>query len=54
MRWFDEYDRPLGAPLGAAKKEGYKYTRKFKHATVSLDLKTETAEINWSGNKAAR
>lgn len=54
MRWFDEYDRPLGAPLEKAKKEGYKYTRKFKHATVSLDLKAETAEINWSSIKATR
>ena len=54
MRWFDEYDRPLGEPQGVAKRNGYKYTRVFKHATVTLDLKKQTADIKWdhpSSNK---
>lgn len=52
MRWMDAYDRPLGAPLGAAVKDGYKYTRKFKHAKVLLDLKGQTADIQWTDPKA--
>jgi len=48
MRWFDEYERPLGEPQGAAIKNGYKYTRAFKYATVSLDLEAQTADIKWS------
>jgi len=48
MRWFDEYERPLGEPQGAAIKNGYKYTRVFKYATVSLDLEAQTADIKWS------
>ena len=47
MRHFEEYDRPLGAPSGQAKKDGYVYTRQFKHAEVTLDLKKRIADINW-------
>ncbi|MCP5538204.1 MAG: hypothetical protein H7A51_18475 [Akkermansiaceae bacterium] len=47
MRWFPEYDRPLGPPLGPAKKNGYQYTRQFKHATVLLDIKKRSADIKW-------
>lgn len=47
MRMFPEYDRLLGPPNGPAKKDGYRYTRSFKHATVSLDLTKRTAEIKW-------
>ncbi len=54
MRWMDEYDRPLGAPLGVAVKDGYKYTREFKHATVFLDLKEQTSNIVWTSPKAKK
>jgi len=47
MRWFAEYDKPLGAPLGPAIKDGYTYTRSFKHAKVKLDIKNRTADIQW-------
>ncbi|MGJ8656016.1 MAG: putative glycoside hydrolase [Akkermansiaceae bacterium] len=47
MRQFEEYNKPLGAPAGPAKKDGYVYTRTFEHAKVKLDLKKRTADINW-------
>ena len=53
MRHLDEYDRPLGAPKGPAKKTGYIYTREFEHASVKLDIVKQTADIKWdkSSNK---
>ncbi|MGJ8640946.1 MAG: putative glycoside hydrolase [Opitutaceae bacterium] len=47
MRWFPEYDKPLGAPKAPAVKDGYTYTRSFEHATVFLDVQKRTAEIRW-------
>ena len=47
MRWFPEYDRPLGPPRGPAKKDGYRYSRSFRHATVQLDIQKRTASIQW-------
>lgn len=47
MRWFAEYDRPLGPPNGPAKKDGVRYTRTFMHASVTVDLSKRTAEIQW-------
>jgi hypothetical protein len=45
--WYPEFDKPLGPPLGEAKRTGWKYERNFAHATVSVDLETKTAQINW-------
>lgn len=47
MRSFPEYDRPLGPPNGPAKRDGFRYSRTFKHASVTLDLTKRTAEIQW-------
>ncbi len=47
MRWLPEYDRPLGPPNGPARKEGFRYTRTFAHATVDLDIQKRTASIEW-------
>lgn len=47
MHTFPEYDRPLGAPKGAAVKDGMRYTREFEHVSVSLDLGTMKGELNW-------
>ncbi len=47
MRWFPEYDRPLGPPNGPAKRDGFRYTRMFKYASVTLDIKKRTADIRW-------
>lgn len=50
MRWLPEYDRPLGPPSGPATTDGYRYTRKFQHATVHLDIQKRTANIQWESN----
>jgi len=47
MRWFTEYDRPVGPPNGRAKKDGFRYSRTFRHASVILDVKKRTARIRW-------
>jgi len=47
MRWFPEYDRPLGPPNGPATKDGFRYSRTFEHASVDLDIKKRTATIRW-------
>lgn len=52
MRWFPEYDRPLGPPKGPAKRDGLRYSRTFEHATVLLDVKKRTAKIRWRGPTA--
>jgi hypothetical protein len=47
MRWFPEYDKPLGAPKGPAKQQQWTYTREFEHASVWLDIQNEKARIEW-------
>ena len=47
MRWFPEYDKPLGPPAGPASREGCVYTRKFKHADVWLDISKRQGKITW-------
>ncbi|MDP6523425.1 MAG: putative glycoside hydrolase [Kiritimatiellia bacterium] len=47
MRWFPEFDRSLGPPNGPAKKDGFRYSRTFEHASVILDVKRRTAIIEW-------
>jgi len=47
MRWFPEYDRPLGPPEGPVVKHGFRYMRRFKYASVTLDIKNRTADIRW-------
>ena len=39
--------KPLGPPKGPAKREGYRYSRKFEHATVALNIESERAKITW-------
>ena len=45
--WYPEFDKPLGPPLGEAKRSGWTYQRDFAHAAVSVDLETQTARIDW-------
>jgi hypothetical protein len=47
LRWFPEYDRPLGPPNGPAEKDGLRYSRTFRHASVILDVRKRTARIRW-------
>ena len=44
---YPEYNKPLGEPLGLAKKEGYIYTREFKYASVFADIENRIAKITW-------
>ena len=52
MRWLPEYDRPLGPPSGPAKRDGFRYSRTFEHVSVTLDIKSRTAEIHWRNPKS--
>ncbi|MFC1596482.1 putative glycoside hydrolase [Planctomycetota bacterium] len=47
MRWFPEYDRPLGPPNGPAVREGHLYRRTFQHADVYLDIGERQGKITW-------
>jgi len=47
MRWYPQYDRPLGPPKGPAKRNGFRYSRTFEHASVIVDVKNRTAKIRW-------
>jgi len=47
LEWYPEYDKPLGPPKGPAKRNGWIYTRQFKHASVWLDIENEKAKITW-------
>ena len=45
--WHPEFDKPLGAPKGDAKRDGFQYTRDFEHASVFVDLEKKAAKIDW-------
>ena len=45
--WYPEFDKPLGAPKGEAKRDGWTYRREFEHASVFVDLEKKTAKIEW-------
>ena len=42
-----EFAKPLGEPKGEAKRDGWTYAREFAHASVSVNLETKTARIDW-------
>jgi len=44
---YPEFQRPLGAPKADYRRDGWRFTRSFKHARVSVDLSTRTANIEW-------
>ena len=47
LKRLPEYDRPLGAPKGPAKRDGTVFTREFEHVSVRVDVETEEGEIVW-------
>jgi hypothetical protein len=47
MRWFPEYDKPLGPPKGPAVRNGLVYTRSFDHADVWLHIGNREGKIVW-------
>jgi hypothetical protein len=42
-----QYDKPLGAPLGPAIRDGLVYTRRFEHVDVMVDLEKKQATLDW-------
>jgi len=48
---YEEFHKPLGKPSGDAKKDGWTYTRSFKHASVKVDLEQRKAEIQFEDIK---
>ena len=47
LDWFPEFDRPLGPPLGAARRDRWQFIREFEHANVEVDVETRQARIDW-------
>lgn len=48
VSWHDEYDRPLGPPLGKAEKTKSVWRRRFSFGTnVSYDEDTDSGTIEW-------
>jgi len=47
FEWYPEFDKPLGPPKGQAERKGWTYQREFEHASVFVDLESETAKIDW-------
>ncbi|TWU21868.1 putative glycoside hydrolase [Novipirellula artificiosorum] len=47
FEWYPELDKPLGPPQGDAKRDGWKYTREFAHASVYVDIETGESKIDW-------
>jgi hypothetical protein len=45
--WHPEFAKPLGAPKADATRDGWIYRREFEHASVSVNLETKAARIDW-------
>ncbi len=44
---YPEFEKPLGPPEADAVWDGMTATRKFKHASIRVDLNTKMASIDW-------
>eukprot|EP00041_Stephanoeca_diplocostata_P016697 m.329882 g.329882 ORF g.329882 m.329882 type:complete len:379 (-) comp20452_c0_seq2:192-1328(-) len=54
VKWWPEFDRPLGPPLSDAQLTGTVYTRNFTHGVhVSFDTATSTGAIDWNSPVSA-
>ena len=53
LKRFSQYDKPLGAPLGPATREGFVYKRRFEHLDVMVDLERKQATLEWRTPDAA-
>jgi hypothetical protein len=47
LKRFPQYDKPLGAPLGPAVREGFVFTRRFEQVDVMVDLEKKHATLDW-------
>ena len=44
---YEEHHKPLGRPSGPAEKDGYVYTRRYKHLDVRVDIQEKEAVFSW-------
>ena len=44
---YPEFEKPLGAPKGNARRDGWAFRREFEHASVFVNLETREADIRW-------
>ena len=54
FEWYPEFDKPLGAPQGEARRAGWTYRRTFEHVDVFVDLETRTARLDWKRKGTTR
>jgi hypothetical protein len=47
MHTFPIFKKRLGRPTGSAIKNGYVYSREFKHCSVCLDIENEKEKLTW-------
>jgi hypothetical protein len=45
--WLEEFNRPLGAPLGDPVRNGYVYTRSYEYVDVWVDIETREVVLDW-------
>ncbi|KAA1160580.1 hypothetical protein EU508_08980 [Pseudoalteromonas fuliginea] len=45
--YIPEFNRPLGAPLGAPVKNNYIFTRSYEYVDVWVDVKSQKAVLTW-------
>eukprot|EP00051_Salpingoeca_urceolata_P034408 m.24985 g.24985 ORF g.24985 m.24985 type:complete len:437 (-) comp7692_c0_seq2:233-1543(-) len=46
--WYPEFSKPLGPPLGPAKRNGNVWTREYEHCSVYVDAgNRSTASVTW-------
>ncbi|MEO1857736.1 MAG: putative glycoside hydrolase, partial [Rubritalea sp.] len=47
LEWYPEFEKPLGPPKGNAVRKGWTFQREFQHASVSVNVETKIAKIDW-------
>jgi len=47
LRWYPEFNRRLGEPLGPARNEGYQYWREYEFVSVYVDVENKQSRIDW-------
>jgi hypothetical protein len=45
--WLEEFNRPLGPPLGAPVRDGYVYARSYQYVDVWVDISTRQTQFTW-------
>ena len=47
LEWYPEFDKSLGPPQGQMIRDGWQLNREYEHASVSVNLETKKASIEW-------